>query len=107
MTSPALLKPVSVATLMIASCVFFDAAAITSTYTLSLHAALPISQAWLKNEPASTSACTIVWLAEHVNDAPGARTGRLVGGQLSTAAFGSVTVTPCRVTLPSLVATML
>ena len=52
------------------------------------------------------SACVTVWLAVQFIVAPGASEEPLAGVQVRPLAFGSVTVTLCRVTLPSFVATI-
>ena len=53
------------------------------------------------------SACVTVCVAVQLIEAPGARLATGVAGvQLRLLTFGSVTVTLCKVTLPSLVATI-
>src|SRR3954469_22282026 len=106
MTSPALLKPASVATLSIVRLGFCEPGVVTSSHAFAAPPAPSSTQAWLKNLPASTSACVTVWLAVHEIDAPGARSATGVDGvQTRFGAFGSVTSTLCNVTLPLLLAT--
>src|SRR3954449_9712301 len=106
MTSPALLKPASVATLSIVRLGFCVPGVVTSEHTFAAPPAPSSTQAWLKKLPASTSACVTVWLAEQLIDAPGARLATGVDGvhdRFDT--FGSVTSTLNSVTFPSLLAT--
>src|SRR4051794_36035515 len=107
MTSPGLLKPDSVATLSFVRLGFFEPGVVTSSHAFAAGPAPSSTQAWLKYEPASTSACVIVWLAVQLIDAPGAReaTG-LVGVQTRFATCRSVTATFVSVTFPLLLATI-
>src|SRR3954467_12415707 len=107
MTSPALLKPASVAVLSIVRLGFFLPGVVTSEHPFAAPPAPSSTQAWLKKLPASTSACVTVWLAVQLIEAPGARfaTG-FDGEQLRFETCESVTVTLCKVTFPSLVATI-
>src|SRR6187200_847455 len=106
MTSPDLLKPDSVATFVIARCGFFEPGVVTSAHFEAAPPGPSSTQAWLKNEPASTSAWVIVWLAVQLIVAPGASEEPLAGVQDRPEAFGSVTVTAARVVLPVFVATI-
>src|SRR4051812_25151466 len=105
MTSPALLKPVSVATLSIVRLGFCEPGVVTSPHAFAAPPAPSSTQAWLKNLPASTSSCVTVWLAVQLIDAPGARDRKgVVEGKTRVGGVGSVTSTLCNVTLPLLLA---
>jgi sortase (surface protein transpeptidase) len=54
----------------------------------------------LSTDPASTSGCVIVYVAAHVVESPAAS---VVAGQVTDPTFGSLTVTPVKVTDPVLV----
>src|SRR3954452_8775639 len=107
MTSPALLKPASVAVLSIVRLGFLLPGVLTSEHAFAAPPAPSSTQAWLKKLPASTSACVTVWLAVQLIEAPGARFATGVDGvHTRFGAFGSVTSTSCNVTLPLLLATI-
>jgi hypothetical protein len=58
---------------------------------------VPTTDAVLTTEPASKSACVTVRVPVQIVEAPGAR---VVAGQVTPVAFGSLTVTLVIVTLP-------
>src|SRR3954465_6496048 len=106
MTSPALLKPDSVANFLIVRLGFCEPGVVTSEHAFAAPPAPSSTQAWLKKLPASTSACVTVWLAVQLIDAPGARSATGVDGVHDRSdTFGSGTSTLCNVTLPLLLAT--
>ena len=93
MTSPTLLKLVSVGTLVIDRAGFWVPGVVASAHLLAAPAPTASSTHDLvKNEPALRSAWTIVWLAVQVMGAPGARsvTG-VVGEHRRSLKLGSVT----------------
>src|SRR6478736_338359 len=104
MSSLALLKPASVATLLMVRCGFLLPGVVTLSHAWAAPAAPSSTQASLKKVPASTSAWVMVWLAVQVIAAPGASDEPLTGSQTRFGAFGSVTVTAPSVVFPSLVA---
>src|SRR5437762_2522949 len=106
MTSPALLKPDSVASVLVVMLGSSEPGVHTSAHPIAAGPAPSSTQAWLKNEPASTSACVTTWLArsEERRVGKGSGTGG-DGEQARYSAFRSVTSTLCNVTLPSLLAT--
>src|SRR6185295_8685665 len=100
MTSPALLKPLSVATLSIVRLGFCEPGVVTSSHAFAAPPAPSSTQAWLKKLPASTSAWVTVWLAEQLIDAPGSRFATGVDGvHTRSGTCGSVTSTLYRVRL--------
>src|SRR5436190_1891272 len=93
MTSPAVLKPVSVATLVIARCGFCEPGVVTSSHAFAAPPAPTSAQDSSELQSPSASVCRLVRVDEHVNDAPGARSEPFVVVHPISSASASLTDT--------------